>query len=81
MSESDTHLEGYYFIIFYYIVIFYYIKAFGIYYPSIVGEGVFHLFDVPRGEGFNDFRWNPTGDEGGQENTILKGMSKMYGSY
>ena len=35
MSESDTHLEGYYFIIFYYILSFYYIKASGIYYLSI----------------------------------------------
>ena len=23
------------------------------------GEGVFYIFDVPSGEGFNDFRWNP----------------------
>ena len=38
MSESDTHLEGYYFIIFYYILIFYYIKASGIYYPSIAAR-------------------------------------------
>ena len=35
MSESDTHLEGYYFVIFYYTLIFYYIKAFGIFCPSI----------------------------------------------
>ena len=44
------------------------------------GGGGFYIFDVPRGEGFNNFRWNPTGEEGGQENTILKGTSKMYGS-
>ena len=23
--------------------------------------GVFYIFDVPSGEGFSDFRWNPTG--------------------
>ena len=51
MSESDTHLEGYYFIIFYYIVIFYYIKAFGIYYPSIVGEGGVPFIRRPEGGG------------------------------
>ena len=38
MSESDTHLEDYYFIIFYYILLFYYIKASGIYYPSIAAR-------------------------------------------
>ena len=43
------------------------------------GEGVFCIFYVPREEGFNDFRWNPTGEEGSQKNTILKGRPKMYG--
>ena len=38
MSESDTHLEDYYFIIFYYILLFYYIKGSGIYYPSIAAR-------------------------------------------
>ena len=28
--------------------------------------GMFYIFDVPRGKGFNDFRWNPTGGEGGE---------------
>ena len=44
---------------------------------------MFYIFDVPRGEGVNDFRWNPTEGEdwggGGQENTILMGKSKTYG--
>ena len=38
MSESDTQLGGYYFIMFYYIFLFYYIKASGIYYPSIAAR-------------------------------------------
>ena len=45
------------------------------------GGGGFYIFNVPRGEGFNDFKWNPTGGEGGQEDTILKGASKMYSPY
>ena len=31
-------------------------------------------FQVKRGERFNDFRWNPTGEKGEE-----KGTSKMYG--
>ena len=38
MSECDTHLEGYYFIIFYYILLSFYINASGIYYPSIAAR-------------------------------------------
>ena len=55
-------------------------NIFGVVVMVVGGGGVFYIFDVPSGEAFNDFRWNPTGEEGGgQENTILKGMSKMYG--
>ena len=42
---------------------------------------VFYIFDVPRVEGINNFRWNLTGGGGwggGQENTVLKGASKRY---
>ena len=44
------------------------------------GGGVFCIFDVPREEGFNDFRWNLI--RGGvQENTVFKGTSRMYGPF
>ena len=43
------------------------------------GDGV-NIFDISKGEGIYEFRWNPTGEEGGQENTILKGTSKICGS-
>ena len=36
---------------------------------------------IRRPEGINNFRWNLTvggRDGGGQENTVLKGASKMY---
>ena len=42
---------------------------------------MFYIFDVPRVEGINNFRWNLTGGGGwggGQENTVLKGASKRY---
>ena len=42
------------------------------------GEGVY-IFDIPKREGFNEFRWDSEKGLGRQENTILKGTSKMYG--
>ena len=42
-------------------------------------SGTCSIYSTSLGEkGFSDFRWDPTGGEGGQENTILKGTSKMY---
>ena len=32
-------------------------------------RGVFYIFNVPREEGFNDFRWNLTEEEGGIKKT------------
>ena len=47
----------------------------------VVVGGTCFIYLTSRGEGFNDFRWNPTGELRGQENTILKGTSKMYGPF
>ena len=33
------------------------------------GRGMFYVFDVPRGEGFNEIRWNPTEGGGGVNET------------
>ena len=42
---------------------------------------LFYIFNLPRWKGFNGLRQNPTGGGRDQENTILKGISKMYGPY
>ena len=46
---------------------------------------MFYIFDVPRVEGINNFRWNLTGGGGwggggggGQKKKVLKGASKRY---
>ena len=42
-------------------------------------NSMFYIFGVTREERLNDFRWNLTGGRGCQENTILKGTTKLYG--